>query len=494
MNNRINILFAILGVFVLAGCESPLTGIKGPVSGASGIVAVSIQTPQTAASTTARTIHPALDGFSRYELSFSEGPMAHAPVEIHADGNTSIDLVVGDWTIIATAYKGETASARGSATVTISAGATTPVSIILGPVPEGSNGTLSYSVTSPSGAEGSLTVQTITGGAVAGGSIPLMTGTTSANTLSFLPGEYLLFISLTRAGMHAGRADVLHIYPDMTSVAEYSFTGDDFIGVETLNPEYAAFTGVAGATALPSNAAAINAAKGGNTAVFAIVDGGTNVATINASTGELTLVGTGEIRVSLVITTASGVVTHIGTSVSITVTATSADIPNLIRSVADLTEYLTELAANTADTPYTVPLALAFNTGTVQGEQIAWADINTAVANSGKYVTLDLSACTAADGTTANAIAGDPSLSGNNFNIIKGNSYIKVVILPDTLTSIGHEAFYYCYSLTSVTIPDSVTTIGDHAFCYCRGLTSVTIPDSVTSIESNTLAIPYPCF
>ena len=54
--------------------------------------------------------------------------------------------------------------------------------------------------------------------------------------------------------------------------------------------------------------------------------------------------------------------------------------------------------------------------------------------------------------------------------------------IPNSVTSIGYCAFFYCSSLTSVTIPDSITSIGDQAFGYCSSLTSVTIPNSVTSI------------
>ena len=56
------------------------------------------------------------------------------------------------------------------------------------------------------------------------------------------------------------------------------------------------------------------------------------------------------------------------------------------------------------------------------------------------------------------------------------------VTIPDSVTTIGNYAFEYCSCLTNVTIPDSVTTIGDHAFCRCTNLTSVTIPDGVTTI------------
>ena len=62
---------------------------------------------------------------------------------------------------------------------------------------------------------------------------------------------------------------------------------------------------------------------------------------------------------------------------------------------------------------------------------------------------------------------------------------IKRVIIGDSVTSIGNEAFRQCFSLTSVTIGNSVTTIGNSAFSGCNSLTSVTIPNSVTTISDN---------
>ncbi len=58
----------------------------------------------------------------------------------------------------------------------------------------------------------------------------------------------------------------------------------------------------------------------------------------------------------------------------------------------------------------------------------------------------------------------------------------KNTIIPNSVTSIGENAFYECSGLTSVTIPNSVTSIGNNAFYECLGLTRLTIGNSVTSI------------
>ena len=62
-----------------------------------------------------------------------------------------------------------------------------------------------------------------------------------------------------------------------------------------------------------------------------------------------------------------------------------------------------------------------------------------------------------------------------------GNTRTSYTI-PDSVTTIGADAFWNCGNLTSVTIGNSVTTIDYGAFEDCYSLTSVTIPDSVTTI------------
>ena len=69
--------------------------------------------------------------------------------------------------------------------------------------------------------------------------------------------------------------------------------------------------------------------------------------------------------------------------------------------------------------------------------------------------------------------------------VIMANKNATTYNIPNTVTEIGKNAFYYCSKMTSITIPDSVTTIGAGAFESCSSLTEITIPQSVTSIGSD---------
>ena len=74
------------------------------------------------------------------------------------------------------------------------------------------------------------------------------------------------------------------------------------------------------------------------------------------------------------------------------------------------------------------------------------------------------------------------SIGENAFNSCSG---LTSCTIGSGVTSIGGTAFYNCSGLTSFSIPNSVTSIGNQAFVYCSGLTSIDIPSSVASIGND---------
>ena len=74
--------------------------------------------------------------------------------------------------------------------------------------------------------------------------------------------------------------------------------------------------------------------------------------------------------------------------------------------------------------------------------------------------------------------------ANNQLNYVYYASKITSIVIPDSVKSIGYQAFDSCNSLTNIIIGKGVTEIGAFAFSNCPSLTSIIIPDSVKNIES----------
>ena len=77
------------------------------------------------------------------------------------------------------------------------------------------------------------------------------------------------------------------------------------------------------------------------------------------------------------------------------------------------------------------------------------------------------------------------SVTSIGYEAFGGCQNLNSIVLPNTLTSIGTYAFANCTNLMSITLPNSLTYIGKNAFSHCSSLTSITIPSSVVEIGVN---------
>ena len=88
---------------------------------------------------------------------------------------------------------------------------------------------------------------------------------------------------------------------------------------------------------------------------------------------------------------------------------------------------------------------------------------------------------TAADVTIPSCYKGKPVTMIDHAAFF--NSAVTSVTIPDSVTSIGDNAFGFCSQLTNISIPNSVTDIGFSAFAHCTSLKSITLPSSLSSIS-----------
>ncbi len=71
------------------------------------------------------------------------------------------------------------------------------------------------------------------------------------------------------------------------------------------------------------------------------------------------------------------------------------------------------------------------------------------------------------------------TVTGIGAKFLYGDSHYTEVVLPDTITSIGEDAFFYCRELQKLEIPASVTDLTGNPFAACSKLTELTLdPDN----------------
>jgi len=144
---------------------------------------------------------------------------------------------------------------------------------------------------------------------------------------------------------------------------------------------------------------------------------------------------------------------------------TSVAIPNSVISIGYNIFALSSLTTVTVPNSVTSIKAGAF--GDCMGLTSIDVDINNTTYTSEDGVIFNKSK------TTLVAYPAGKAYTNTNYTI------------PNSVTSIGDNAFQSCFGLSSVTIPNSVMSIGVGAFSNCQGLISVNIPNSVMSIGQN---------
>ena len=96
----------------------------------------------------------------------------------------------------------------------------------------------------------------------------------------------------------------------------------------------------------------------------------------------------------------------------------------------------------------------------------------------GKSAT-DAPETTAIDESITGSVTIPESIDGYKVVEINKSAFkgcqISSIIVPNTVTKIGDEAFKRCHSLTTLVLGSGVTSIGEEALGKCENLTDVTI-------------------
>ena len=229
LSRTLIIIFSVMFLFALTSCSDvPIiriekeSGLRINISGGAD---------------NARTLFPS-SRFTKYVLSF-EGPGSQADITLQNETSVLVDLAEGKWTITAKGYVKidgkEYEAASGIKEVTVSAVSKT-VNIPISAKIDGDDGFFSYSITYPENKVNyyaDLSLNLISSNYDDYYNFDLIEN--NSGTIKLRPGYYFLRIRLGNNYQMAGTAEVVHIYSNMETRADYVFTDDDFAETITLS-------------------------------------------------------------------------------------------------------------------------------------------------------------------------------------------------------------------------------------------------------------------
>jgi hypothetical protein len=239
------LLLALSAALVLAGCFIPLDPVDPAAQAGAGYLSVSIDGQGGGA----RTLYPSA-AFTKYELTFESEGQSYGPKTL-TDGKSSevfTDIPAGTWNITAKGYVTingtEYAAAEGSETVNITAGQSRSVSIEISAEQGGDPGYFYYNVSFPAGKVDTamLTLSQYISGNFTSVAEPVNLKTSPSGYVDsgtagsgLAPGYYRVDITLQSEYQRAGVSEVVHIYSNMETKAEYAYTEADFVDLVTLS-------------------------------------------------------------------------------------------------------------------------------------------------------------------------------------------------------------------------------------------------------------------
>ncbi|GHT14674.1 hypothetical protein AGMMS4956_12930 [Bacteroidia bacterium] len=167
---------------------------------------------------------------------------------------------------------------------------------------------------------------------------------------------------------------------------------------------------------------------------------------------------------------------------------TSVTIPDAVTNIGYQAFYRTGLTS----------VSIPDNVTSIGNEAFGWCErlktitIGSGIGSTSLYGGSNFGSVFESDSLTAINIAPDNTIFSSVGGVLFDKAQTTLLVypkgkqgaynsIPNTVTTIDDEAFYYCYGLTGITL-NNVATIGNKAFQGCGGLTSLTLPATVTTI------------